>query len=84
VPSQTAGGGEIFRPPAEVTAPQSNLAGQEMAGENGPSNWKGGFLSEAMDVKTFARAVRHWPTAQLAELIAELIEILRAKPKPPQ
>lgn len=53
-----------------------------MAGEKHSSDRKGGFLSELMDVKTFAQAMRHWPKAQLAELIAELIEILRAKPKP--
>jgi hypothetical protein len=37
------------------------------------------FLNNEMDVKSFAKTLRGWPQAQLAELIAELVEILRQK-----
>jgi hypothetical protein len=66
---------------AEVPSPENHMASQAVPSEGRVDNRKGRFLENAMDVQTFAKAVRGWPQAALAELIVALVQILREKQK---
>jgi hypothetical protein len=70
----------IVEEAAEVPSPENHMASQAVPSQGRVDNRKGRFL-DVMDVQTFAKAVRGWPQAALAELIVALVQILREKQK---